>query len=87
MKMFCICRSTDIATGLRLSGIDTLLVSNNTTNEIKEIINELYNDKSIGILGITEDVYDDLKNDVEKLALKQDLPLVIKIPNTKRILR
>ena len=84
MKMFCVSRSTDIATGLRLSGIDTLVVNNSNISDIKDKIYELYNDKSIGILGITEDIYVELKEDIEELALRQDLPLIVKIPNSKR---
>ncbi len=87
MKMFCISRSTDIATGLRLSGIETLVVGGLKTEEIKEKIYELYDAQDIGILGVTEDIYDELKTEMEELAVRQDLPLIVKIPNSKRMQR
>lgn len=87
MKMFCISRSTDIATGLRLSGIETLVVGGLKTEEIKEKIYELYDVQDIGILGVTEDIYDELKTEMEELAVRQDLPLIVKIPNSKRMQR
>lgn len=87
MKMFCISRSTDIATGLRLSGIETLVVGGLKTEEIKEKIYELYDTQDIGILGVTEDIYDELKTEMEELAVRQDLPLIVKIPNSKRMQR
>ncbi|MCR5186502.1 MAG: V-type ATP synthase subunit F [Clostridia bacterium] len=87
MKMFCVSRSTDVAMGLKLSGIETLVVNGFKTEEIKEKIFELYDSKDIGILGITEDIYDEMKNEIEELAFRQDLPLIVKIPNSKRIQR
>ena len=87
MKMFCVSRSTDIAAGLRLSGIETIVVNGLKSEDIKEKIYELYDSEDIGILGITEDIYDEFKIEMEELAFRQDLPLIVKIPNSKRMQR
>ena len=50
-------------------------------------IYELYDSEDIGILGITEDIYDEFKIEMEELAFRQDLPLIVKIPNSKRMQR
>ncbi len=52
MKMFLISDNIDTYTGLRLSGVDGVVV--HKKNELKEALDTVLNDKSIGILLITE---------------------------------
>jgi vacuolar-type H+-ATPase subunit F/Vma7 len=79
--MVCISRSNDIAIGMRLAGIQSFFIRNE--NEIKEKIKELSKDKDVGIINVTEEVYEIAKNELEKISNEQELPLVAKIPNTK----
>ena len=81
MRMVCISRINDIAIGMRLAGIQSFFIRNE--NEIKEKIKELSKDKDVGIINVTEEVYEIAKNELEKISNEQELPLVAKIPNTK----
>lgn len=81
MRMVCISRSNDIAIGMRLAGIQSFFIRNE--NEIKEKIKELSKDNDVGIINVTEEVYEIAKNELEKISNEQELPLVVKIPNTK----
>ncbi len=81
MRMVCISRSNDIAIGMRLAGIQSFFIRGE--NEIKEKIRELSKDKDVGIINVTEEVYEIAKNELEKISNEQELPLVVKIPNTK----
>ena len=81
MRMVCISRSNDIAIGMRLAGIQSFFIRGE--NEIKEKIRELSKDKDVGIINVTEEVYEIAKNELEKISNEQELPLVAKIPNTK----
>lgn len=79
MKIFCISDSIDIAVGLRLSGINSI-----TLNEKQEIINkiqEITNQKDIGILVVTKNIYKIAKDEIEEIKLNKNLPLIVQINN------
>lgn len=81
MRMVCISRSNDIAIGLRLAGVQSFFIKDE--NMIKEKIIELSKDADVGILNVTEEVYEIAKSELQKISKTQDLPLVVKIPNSK----
>lgn len=81
MRMVCISRSNDIAIGLRLAGVQSFFIKDE--NMIKEKIIELSKDADVGILNVTEDVYEIAKSELQEISKTQDLPLVVKIPNSK----
>lgn len=81
MRMVCISRSNDIAIGLRLAGVQSFFIRNDT--EIRAKIRELSKDSDVGIINVTEDVYDIAKVELERIQKEQDLPLIVKIPNSK----
>lgn len=81
MRMVCISRSNDIAIGLRLAGVQSFFIKDE--NMIKEKIIELSKDADVGILNVTEDVYEIAKLELQEISKTQDLPLVVKIPNSK----
>lgn len=81
MRMVCISRSNDIAIGLRLAGVQSFFIKDE--NMIKEKIIELSKDADVGILNVTEDVYEIAKSELQEVSKTQDLPLVVKIPNSK----
>lgn len=81
MRMVCISRSNDIAIGLRLAGIQSFFIKNE--DKIKEKIIELSKDENVGIINVTEEVYEIAKSELDKISNEQELPLVVKIPNSK----
>lgn len=81
MRMVCISRSNDIAIGLRLAGVQSFLIKDE--KEIKDKIRELSKDANVGIINVTEDVYEIAKAELNSISKTQDLPLIVKIPNSK----
>lgn len=79
MKLFCISDDQDISVGLRLSGIDGITLNNK--KEIEEKIDETCNKKDIGILVVTQNIYQMAKDKIEDIQLNRSLPLIVKIPN------
>lgn len=79
MKLFCISDDQDISVGLRLSGIDGITLNNK--KEIEEKIEETCNKKDIGILVVTQNIYQMAKDKIEDIQLNRSLPLIVKIPN------
>lgn len=79
MKMYLISDNIDTLTGMRLAGIEGVVV--HEKQEVKEAIDKVLVDKEIGIVLLTEKLgrdFPDLINDV-KLSYKQ--PLFIEIPD------
>ena len=81
MRMVCISKEHDIAVGLRLAGVQSFSIRDN--KEIKNKIIELSNDDDVGIINVTEEVYDIARYEIEKVLEEHDLPLIVKIPNSK----
>lgn len=82
MRMVCISKSMDIAVGLRLAGVQSFFIRDD--KEIKEKIKELSEDENVAIINVTEEVYDIAKNELQEISNNQDLPLIVKIPNSKQ---
>lgn len=81
MRMVCISRSNDIAIGLRLSGVQSFFIRD--IDKIKKKIIEVSKDTNVGILNVTEEVYDIAKEELDKISETQEIPLIVKIPNSK----
>ena len=81
MRMVCISKEQDIAVGLRLAGVQSFFIKEN--EEIKNKIKELAKDDDVGIINVTEEVYDIAKEELKKISETQELPLIVKIPNSK----
>ncbi len=81
MRMVCISNNMDIVVGLKLSGVQSFFIKDN--EEIKRKIKEVAKDKDVGILNVTEKVYEIAKEELDRISNEQELPLVVKIPNTK----
>lgn len=79
MKIFCISDDQDISVGLRLSGVDGTTL--NDKNEIENKIEEICNRRDIGILIITQNIYQIAKEKIEDIQENKSLPLIVKIPN------
>lgn len=81
MRMVCISRSNDIAIGLRLAGVQSFFIKDE--ERIKEKVKELSKDADVGIINVTEEVYEIAKLELEKISKEQKLPLVVRIPDSK----
>lgn len=79
MKMYLISDNVDTSTGLKLAGVEGVIV--HELEEVKKAIDEALLDREIGVLLITEKLgklVPDLINDIK---LNYQLPLVVEIPD------
>lgn len=79
MRMFLISDNIDTATGMRLAGVSGVVV--HTKEEVQKEIDKVLEDKSVGIMLITEKLgllVPDLLNDIK---MNRSLPLVVEIPD------
>lgn len=79
MKMFLISDNVDTLTGMRLVGVDGVVV--HTADEVKTAIDTAYNDNEIGILLITEKLGLEYSDMVNKAKLDHSTPILIEIPD------
>ncbi len=79
MKSYLISDNEDTLVGLRLSGIDGVLVKSKI--EIEEKFNEAAINKDIGIIILTESVFSKIKEEVLKVKTDGKTPLVVTIPD------
>lgn len=80
MRMVSISKDNDIAVGLRLAGIQSFFIKED--NEIKRKIIELSTDDNVGIINVTEEVYAIAIEEIKLIEENQELPLIVKIPNS-----
>jgi len=71
MKMYLISDNVDTLTGMRLAGVEGAVV--HEREELKNELDKVLADKSIGIILLTE-IIDDVK-------LERKLPLIVEIPD------
>ena len=79
MKSFLISDNRDTFVGMRLAGVNGIIVRN--SEEASEAIKKYINDDEIGVLILTEKVVDMVKDEVINLKLKSKKPLIIEIPD------
>lgn len=79
MKMFCISDNTDTAVGLKFAGVDYIVLKDR--EEILAKIEEILKDKSIGILAVTNIIYEKVSDELKQIEEKRNIPLVVKIPS------
>lgn len=79
MKMFVISDNVDTETGMRLAGVDGIVV--HEKDEFKAALENVLADSRIGILLITEKLAKTFSDRVGKLKVSRKLPIVIEIPD------
>ena len=79
MKMFVISDNVDTETGMRLAGVDGIVV--HEKDEFKAALENVLADSRIGILLITEKLAKTFSDRVGKLKVSRLLPLGIEIPD------
>lgn len=77
MKMYCISDNIETAVGLKLTGIDATVVQEK--DEIENQIEKILENDSVGILIVTEKIYEMAKQSLDEIKEKLKLPLLVKI--------
>lgn len=79
MKMYLISDNVDTYTGMRLAGVDGVIV--HEKNELREALEVAMSDESIAIVLLTEKFGREFPELIDEIKLKRKLPLLIEIPD------
>lgn len=79
MKMYLISDNIDTLTGMRLAGVEGMVV--HERQELKEALDKVLADKSIGIILLTEKFGREFPEIIDNVKLKRKLPLIVEIPD------
>ena len=79
MRMFLISDNVDTLTGMRLAGIDGVVV--HEKQEIKQALDEVLSQKDIGIILMTEKLGKEIPEIVDNIKLNRTFPLLLEIPD------
>lgn len=79
MKMYLISDNVDTLTGMRLAGIEGTVV--HTKPELKNALDRVLADSSVGIVLLTEKFGRDFPDVVNAVKLEHKLPLFIDVPD------
>ena len=79
MRMFLISDNVDTLTGMRLAGIDGVVV--HEKQEIKQALEEVLSQKDIGIILMTEKLGKEIPEIVDDIKLNRTFPLLLEIPD------
>lgn len=79
MKMFLISDNVDTYTGMRLAGVDGIVV--HERQELYEALTAAMNDKELGIILLTEKLGREFPDIIDEMKLKRKLPLLVEIPD------
>ena len=77
--MFLISDNVDTYTGMRLAGVDGVVV--HERKELREQLEKVLQDKSIGIVLLTEKFGRDFPDILDEFRLDRKIPLLIEIPD------
>lgn len=79
MQMFLISDNVDTYTGMRLAGVEGVVV--HERSELKEALETAVHDKEIGIILLTEKFGREFPEIVDDVKLHHKTPLIIEIPD------
>lgn len=79
MKMFLISDNVDTRTGMRLAGVEGVIV--HETQEVREALDQALQDRDIGIILITEKLVKLVEDEITNIKLNYHTPLVVEIPD------
>lgn len=79
MKMYLISDNKDTQTGMRLAGVEGVVV--HEREELEKALEKVYQDSEIGILLLTEKFGRDFPDLVNEAKMGRKLPLVVEIPD------
>ena len=79
MKAFLISDNIDTQVGMMLAGIKGKVVHNR--DEVLKELKDIIKGKDIGIILITEKLANLVREEISKLKLNMDIPLIVEIPD------
>lgn len=79
MRMFLISDNIDTRTGMRLAGVEGVVV--HERREIEDALKTAIEDDSIGIILITELLVDQVDDLIREYKLNRSRPLIVEIPD------
>lgn len=79
MKVFLLSDNTDTLVGFKLAGIEGILV--NDKDDALRQMKKLQAAKDIGLLLITEKLAEKIKDEINRLKLENNLPIIIEVPD------
>ncbi|HIS80954.1 MAG TPA: V-type ATP synthase subunit F [Candidatus Scatomonas merdavium] len=79
MKMFLISDNVDTQTGMRLAGVEGVVV--HERDELRQALETTLADKDIGIILLTEKFGREFPDIIDDVKLNHRLPLIIEIPD------
>ena len=79
MKMFLICDNMDTKTGMRLAGIEGVLVREQ--QQVRDALDQAIQDKDIGIILINESLADLVQPEILNIKLNFQTTLLVEIPD------
>jgi V/A-type H+-transporting ATPase subunit F len=79
MRMYLISDNIDTYTGMRLAGVDGVVV--HEKDQLKEQLDKAFADKTIGIVLITEKFGRLFSEIIDDVKLNRRLPLIVEIPD------
>lgn len=79
MKMFLISDNVDTYTGMRLVGIDGVVI--HSKKHLREQLDRTFSNKEIGVLLITEKLSREFPDIINDVKLNRRLPLIVEIPD------
>lgn len=79
MRFFLISDNTDTQMGMRLAGIEGVVVS--TAKEVEEALEKAKNDSTVGVVLITEKLINTCRKEIYNMKLNTAKPLIVEIPD------
>ena len=79
MKMYLISDNVDTYTGMRLAGVDGVVV--HERGELYEALRNVIKDKEVGIVLLTEKFGREFPEIIDDIKLKRKMPLLVEIPD------
>ncbi len=76
MKIVGICKTIELAVGLKLGGIDCQVFEN---GDIMQKLNELKKIKDIGIIVIDEELYKNAEEELNDFRKNNKIPLIVRL--------
>ncbi len=79
MKVFLISDNTHTLTGMRLSGVEGVVV--HRREEILQELEKVKKERDTGILLITELLVERVQPEIDEMKLSSNLPIIVEIPD------
>lgn len=81
MKMFLISDNKDTQVGMRLAGVDGVLIS--PQSNFKQVLEDVLKDKEIGVLLITEKLCKMAPEEIKEIKMNKRTPLIVEVPDKR----